>query len=168
VNAVLGGLIDAEETADGLEAEFDFVPDDADSGKAYRRVKGGYITGLSIGYIPVKWDYEQREGGESWDRIRHLKEVKLLEVSLVIWPMNEGARVDPDSVKGLADALKAGALTPEQKAQLRALLDAPPAGTPPAEADPPAPAPKGLAHDDPKRLALEDTLRSITLRRLAA
>ena len=167
VNDVLGMMTDAAETADGLEAEFAFVPDDVKAEGGYRRVKGGYITGLSIGYMPVKWEYEQREGGESWDRVRHLREVKLLEVSLVIWPMNDGARVDPNSVKALIDAARAGTLTTDQKSELRALLDGPPAGTP-QSADSPAPTPKGLAPDDPKRLALEATLRGLTLRRLAA
>lgn len=164
---VIGRMTEASETDDGLEATFEFVPDDTRSDAAYRRAKGGFVSGLSIGYEAVRWEYTQKEGGDSWDRIRHLKEVRLLEVSLVVMPMNDDARVA--SVKqfaALETAIKAGTLSPDQLQQLRALLDAPPAGTP--EGDSPAPDAKGLAPDDPKRLALDETLRAITLRSLAA
>lgn len=159
VNQVLGKMTDAVETTAGLEASFEFVPDDPAAEQAYRRVKGAFITGLSIGYRPVKWDYAQKEGGAEWERIRHLREVQLLEVSLVIWPMNEGARVDAGSVKALLDAARAGALTDEQKTELRALLDLAAPDEAPAAA-------KGLAPDDPRRLAAEATLRAVTLARL--
>jgi HK97 family phage prohead protease len=164
LGAVIGKMVDAEETDDGLEAEFEMVPDDGDAEKAMKRIAGGFVTGLSIGYEPVKFDYEQPAGSTSmWDRIRHLREVKLREVSVVVFPMNEDARVDPSTIKSLVDGLRAGRLTDEEKAELRALLDAPPAGS---KADP-APAPTGLAPDDPRRIALEATLRDVTLRSLA-
>jgi len=165
--SVIGKMTDADETDDGLLATFEFIPDDPDADAVYRRVKGGYITGLSIGYRAIRWEYEQKEGGAEWERIRHLKEVALLEVSVVTWPANEDARIE--SVKAhqfaaLTDALKKGTLTPTQKAELRALLDTPPvdAGTD----QPPADAPKGLAPDDPKRLELEAAARAILLRSL--
>lgn len=47
-------------------------------------LKDGVLTELSIGYDPVTFDY-----GE--DGIRHLREVKLWEVSVVTWAMNEEA-----------------------------------------------------------------------------
>jgi len=42
---------------------------------------------LSIGYDPVTFDYDKQDG------IRHLREVKLWEVSVVTWAMNPEAVV---------------------------------------------------------------------------
>ena len=168
VVSILGKMIDGHEVDDGLEAEFEMVPDDAAAEAALKRVEGGYVSGLSIGYEPVEFKYEKPEGGSMWDTIRHLTEVKLREVSLVVFPMNEGARVDPSSVKSLIDAAKAGQLTDQQKAELLALLQ-PAAATPaaPGKTEAPAPdAPKGLAPDDPRRVAMSEALRGLTLRSL--
>lgn len=171
--SVLGKMTDAEETDDGLLATFEFIPDDPDADAVYRRVKGGYITGLSIGYRAIRWEYEQKEGGAEWERIRHLKEVALLEVSVVTWPANDDARIE--SVKAqqfaaLADALKHGRLSPAQKSELRALLadslaDTSEDGTPP----PPPPSddePKGLAPEEQD--ALRQRLLALKLRSLVA
>lgn len=166
--AVLGKMVDAEETAAGLDAEFVMVPNDEKADAAFRRIQGGFITGLSIGYTPVKWEDERPPDGPTFARTRHLKEVKLHEVSLVVFPMNPGARVDPASVKSLLAALRDGTLTeedravllalpPEQKTALRALLDAPPA---PSDGSP-ADTPKELAPDDPKRLELSANIRAL-------
>ncbi len=48
-------------------------------------VKQGAVRGLSIGYIPRDYKYE--------DDVRVLKQVDLLEVSLATFPMNPEARV---------------------------------------------------------------------------
>lgn len=159
---VMGKMTGAKETDDGLEADFEFIPEDPDADAALRRVKGGFVSGLSIGYTPVRWEYEQIEGKSPWERIRHLHEVKLHEVSLVVFPMNETARVDRASMKSLIDAAREGTLTDEEKQELRALLDAP---DDTRESGPPSPV-KGLAPDDPKRLATEHLLRDLKLRRL--
>lgn len=47
-------------------------------------IKDGVLCELSIGYDPVVFDYD--EAG-----IRHLREVKLWEVSVVTWAMNDQA-----------------------------------------------------------------------------
>ena len=167
VEDVIGRMTEATETDDGLLATFEFIPDDPKADAIYRRVKGGYVTGLSIGYMAKQWSYVQKDGGNEWDRVRVLTEVQLLEVSVVDDPMNDDARIDDvKSLDALARALRDGALSDEQKSQLRALLDAPPAGTP-AEA-PPTPDAKGLAPDDPTRLAMEARLRALRLQSLAA
>lgn len=49
-------------------------------------LKDGVLTELSIGYDPVVFEYD--EAG-----IRHLREVKLWETSLVTWAMNDRAVV---------------------------------------------------------------------------
>lgn len=61
-------------------------------------IKCGAIDSLSIGYIPVKYDYDDRG-------IRQLKEIDLYEVSPVVMPMNPKAvitaskKLDVDDVK---------------------------------------------------------------------
>lgn len=170
IRNVLGKMTDAQETTEGLDAEFQVI-DGPDGDEALRRIKGGYITGMSIGYEAVKWSNEQIEGGERWDRIRHLTEVKLLEVSLVVFPMNEDARVDVSSVKSLNGFL-AQLLErhPEEKERLRSLSEIPEEFRALLEASPadaPADEPKGLAPEDAQRLAMEGRLRALNLQRLA-
>ena len=146
VRAVVGKMTDARETDDGLVTTWQVI-DTADGREVFERIKGGFVDGLSIGYRPVG------EPEMSDDGIRHLKEVALEEVSVVIWPMNPGARVQ--SVKAaLAE------MTAEQLAELRALLTV----EPPADE---APAPKGLAPDDPARLKVEADARAVLIRSLA-
>ena len=167
VKDVLGKMTKGVEVSDGLESTFEMVPNDETADAAFKRVKGGFITGLSIGYEAVKYDFEQKPGGESWERIRNLREVKLGEVSLVVFPMNIDARIDASSIKSLYDDVKRGRkLTDEQKTMLRALLDESPASIPPAAApvEPPAPIVKGLALDDPRRIAMNDMFLDIIAR----
>jgi HK97 family phage prohead protease len=158
--SVLGKMVDAEESDEGLVAEFQLVPDDEKSEAAFRRIKGGFMTGLSIGYTPVTWEDEK---GAGLTRTRHLKELRLHEISLVVFPMNEGARVDPLSVKSLLDAAKAGQLTDAEKAELLALLTV----AAPAPDAPDAP-PKGLAPDDPARIERSARLRALRQRGFTA
>lgn len=177
---VVGKLLDALETDEGLLCTFQIMEaGDPDADAAWRRVKGGYISGLSIGYRAVRFDWEQPEGTDSyWDRIRHLREVALVEVSLVIWGMNPGALIDADSVKSLVAALRAK-LSEEEEAELKALpaevkdyvraLLMDPAPTPPAEDPAPVePEPKGLAPEDPARIAMDAMLRELEIRSLSA
>ncbi|MFV0240760.1 MAG: HK97 family phage prohead protease [Lacrimispora sphenoides] len=49
-------------------------------------LKDGVLNELSIGYDPVVFDYDS-------DGIRHLREVKLWEVSIVTWAMNPEATI---------------------------------------------------------------------------
>ena len=156
VRDVVGKMVDATETADGLETAWEFVPDDPTAEAAFKRVQGGFVTGLSIGYTPIQHEMEQTKDGR---RIRHLKEVRLHEVSLVVFPMNEDARVDTASVKSLAqwtemtdEERKAYVATlPEQdKAALRALLVPEPV----------------LAHEDTKQELARSLLR-LNLHQLA-
>lgn len=49
-------------------------------------LKDGVLNELSIGYDPVVFDYDA-EG------IRHLREIKLWEVSVVTWAMNPEAKI---------------------------------------------------------------------------
>src|SRR5690554_5309181 len=121
VRAVVGKLIAAKETDDDLWTRYQVI-DGPDGDEVLHRIEGGYVTGLSIGFRPVKVeepsDDERKRG--IW---RHIKEVQLLEISVVIWPANEGARIDTDSVKSLIAALKDRDLTDNDRAELKALRD---------------------------------------------
>jgi len=161
VGRVLGKVLQANETKSGVETLFQMVPDDAAADAALRRVKGGFVTGLSICYKAVN---PTREKGK-----RHIRELKWFSTGMVLTGMNPNSQADPMSVKALVDELRDGTITEETKAllialpdelksALRALLDAP--------ADESAP-PPGLAPEDPKRLQLESLFRDLTLRRLA-
>lgn len=165
---VIGKVVDAGETKAGVETQFQMVPDDPTADAALRRIKGGFVTDLSIVYKSVRAEREKGTGK------RHIHELKWNGVGLVLQGMNPAARVDPFSVKAILDAITADELTDEQKAALmalpqeskallRALLDDPPAPLDPALAD----TPKGLAPDDPRRAALSARLRGLKLRRLA-
>ncbi len=57
--------------------------------KAYRKMKGGLIKGLSIGFNTVKSTWEDIEGR----MVRHISELKLWEVSVVTFPMLTEAQV---------------------------------------------------------------------------
>jgi HK97 family phage prohead protease len=101
---VLGKMVDGEETDAGLWSRFEVVPGE-DGDRLLARLKGGYLNGLSIGYQPVgKAEYEdiEREDGVK-ESIRHLRRLKLFEVSAVIWGMNPNAVADGNSVKQLHD-----------------------------------------------------------------
>lgn len=119
VRSVVGKMVDAKETKDGLWTQWEVIRGQ-DGDEVLARVEGGYVDGLSIGYRPVKIEMptedEEREGV-----YRHLKEVELKEVSVVIWPMNPEARIDTDSIKAAVARLTEGELGDEDRAQLRAL-----------------------------------------------
>lgn len=64
-------------------------------------LKDGVLAELSIGYDPVVFDYDA-------DGIRHLREVKLWEISIVTWAMNPEATVtDYKSMQDAAGRLAA-------------------------------------------------------------
>jgi HK97 family phage prohead protease len=66
-------------------------------------LKDGVLNELSIGYDAIVFDFESEEG------VRRLKEIKLWEVSIVTWAMNEQAKIE--DVKSFAEGLKSEAKT---------------------------------------------------------
>lgn len=138
VASVVGKLTSAKETDAGLEVTFEVVDDDRGD-SVLKRLDGGFVDGLSIGYRPVTIkmpDDKQRAAGV-W---RFLPEVELREVSVVVFGMNDGARV---KAEGAEDE---GA--PEQ----HTVADGPAAG---------------LAPDSSKRIAMARELRRLRLGDLA-
>lgn len=62
-------------------------------------LKDGVLNELSIGYDAVDYAVDESTG------IRHLKQIKLWEVSIVTWAMNDQATID--DVKSMAEELRA-------------------------------------------------------------
>lgn len=81
--------------ADGLHIQGNLAIESSPvAQKAYGLMKRGILKGLSIGYDTVRSDVK--------DTTRYLKELKLWEVSIVTFPMNELATVS--TVKAVEDA----------------------------------------------------------------
>lgn len=70
-------------------------------------MKDGVLNELSIGYDAVEFDYDSEQG------VRRLKEIKLWEVSIVTWAMNDQAKIDEvkSLVEGLRTEVKTGKIT---------------------------------------------------------
>lgn len=142
VTRIIGKLTQATETPDGLEVTFEMASHQH-ALDIFSLIQAGMVTGLSIGYEAVKWDIEKQEGKPDWDAIRNITELKLFEISAVMWPMNPEARIEATTVKSLIEQSKSRDLTSAELQQLKdlaidinALLtkntpasDAPPAGS---------------------------------------
>lgn len=92
----IGGFIQAREDEHGLYVKGQLDLDIPQGMRAYSGMKRKYLTGMSIGYITVKQGYA--------DGVRLLKELRLLEGSIVSIPMNAEAQVTAiKSASGKAD-----------------------------------------------------------------
>ena len=110
-------------------------------------LKDGVLSELSIGYDAIDFDYDSKTD------TRHLRRIKLWEVSIVTWAMNEQARIDEvkSLVEGIKSEAKSGKIT---RARLDALkpfiavvreladilspfLESPPPEEPPTQTNPP-------------------------------
>ena len=79
------GLGRLKEGPRGLEINGELVMESSKAREVYALMKKGVLKGLSIGYDTVK---DQIVNG-----VRHLQELKLYEVSVVTFPMNEMAQI---------------------------------------------------------------------------
>ena len=71
--------------------------------EAHILLKNRAIRGLSIGFLPLAWEWETRDN----TRVRILKDIDLWEVSLVTFPANPKAVVDEvKTVRGLENFLR--------------------------------------------------------------
>lgn len=93
----IGVWTDITEDQKGLFVKGRLLLDKQDGRDAYIDLKEGVIDAMSIGYRTVQENYDGRR------KARMLKEVKLMEISLLPFGMNESARVT--AVKG-ADQIK--------------------------------------------------------------
>jgi len=93
------GELALDDRSDGLWVRGTLLMDLPEAKKAYLLLKARIAKGLSIGFKAIKAPIE---GG-----IRHLKEIKLFEGSIVMFPMNELAQVISVKAAGAAGEDKA-------------------------------------------------------------
>ena len=79
------GELVLEDRKDGLWCKGQLLMTLTDAQKAYQLIKARIVKGLSIGFETVK---DSIENG-----VRHLKEIRLYEGSIVTFPMNEMAQI---------------------------------------------------------------------------
>jgi len=92
---VIGKYTKMAEDEHGLYVEGQLCMDTVKGREAYALLKMGAMSGLSIGYVPKKWEWDDE------NYTRTLKEVDLWETSIVTFPMNDKARIE--DVKSLDD-----------------------------------------------------------------
>ena len=107
---IMGKVIAAYETDTELVVRI-YVSNTPDGNDLLTKIQEGVVDALSVGYLPVKQHFE-KDGDEV---IRILEEVKLMEVSAVIWGMNPRSTIDAMSLKEQeeTDRMNAKALTME-------------------------------------------------------
>jgi uncharacterized protein len=91
------GIGKARETKAGLEISGELVLQTSKAQEAYQLMKRGVLKGLSIGYDSIR--------DTVTNGVRHLHELKLYEVSLVTFAMNEAAMIS--AVKSADDPIAA-------------------------------------------------------------
>lgn len=96
----------------GLYVEIQFILDEPsdESAKIFRRIKHGVIDEYSIGFEIIKQDYQEIETNEGLKQVRIIKEIRLWEVSPVIFAMNPAtttigakAKDNPSDISELFD-----------------------------------------------------------------
>ena len=79
INNMLGTATDLKEDDTGLKMKGEIDLESEQGKRAFKMIKSGVIDRMSIGFSIVKADYEEIKG----KFIRHIKELKLFEVSLI-------------------------------------------------------------------------------------
>ncbi|MBY0355389.1 MAG: HK97 family phage prohead protease [Rickettsiales bacterium] len=110
----IGIIEEIREDAQGLYVQGRLLLDVARAREAYSLLKEGVISGLSIGYSPVRYRLDPDSG------VRLLAKVDLWEISLVTFPANDAARV---TVVKQDDAAWQWAVQSGQAMQLADALD---------------------------------------------
>lgn len=87
---VIGSILELNETDEGLYCKIQLFKDPifVSAQKAYRLARYGELDSFSIGYRPTRWEDVEDDDGHY---IRVIKELKLYEISVVTFPMNEKA-----------------------------------------------------------------------------
>ncbi|MDO5116195.1 MAG: HK97 family phage prohead protease [Synergistaceae bacterium] len=98
---VIGTVEELREDSKGLYVKARLLKDGvAKAAEAYALIKAKAVSGLSIGYISIKWEYEKNAKAK-YGELRRLKEVDLREISLVTFPADLNAGVT--RVKSIAE-----------------------------------------------------------------
>lgn len=83
----IGHYVEMREDSKGLYVRGQLALETQLGKEAHVLLKSGGLNGLSIGFMPKTWEYDEETG------IRTLTEIDLWEVSLVTFPANRDARV---------------------------------------------------------------------------
>lgn len=104
--AVLGKVLSAVEDDHGLLCTF-YVSVGMAGDDLLHKISDGSLDALSIGYETiVEEEVTSADAAGNSVRTSYLKELKLYEVSVVVWGMNPLALIDPASVKALPPAIQ--------------------------------------------------------------
>jgi uncharacterized protein len=88
-SAPIGGYDKLEQDEKGLHVQGFLLTQEIEKAReTHALMKRGIVSGLSIGYYVIEDSFNEKE------RIRTLKEVELVEVSVVTFPANSEARVE--------------------------------------------------------------------------
>src|SRR5688572_8884383 len=98
VRDALGKLLEAKETEEGLWTKWKIVRG-VDGDAVLDRLRDGVIDRMSVGFYVD----ESKEETNDARVTRHITKGRLVEGSLVIFPMNRAAAIDVASVKSFAD-----------------------------------------------------------------
>ena len=107
VDELIGKPLELRETEAGLYIKGK-VSGTPRGQEALTLMRDGVLTDMSIGFDPIRFDFENDEQGNV--KMRHIREVALYEVSLVTMGANAGARISAVNSLGnapLESALKA-------------------------------------------------------------
>lgn len=97
---VIGKWLEIEEDEKGLRVKGELTPGHSVAEDAYALLKHGAVTGMSIGY-------RVKDASETADGKRELKEIELVEISIVESPADNSAHVsDVKSAITEAESLK--------------------------------------------------------------
>lgn len=107
----IGKWTSMEENSKGLKVEGELFAMNTERGTyIYEGLKSGALDGMSIGYKTIKF----RNGSKAGEPRRYLESLKLFELSVVTFPMNDKARVGSvkaidrdlrEAIKELGDAI---------------------------------------------------------------
>lgn len=98
---VIGTIEELKEDGRGLLIKGKLLKDGiAKAAEAYVLIKANAVSGLSIGYNAIKWEYE-KSAKAKYGELRRLKEIDLREISLVTFPADSKAGVT--RIKSIAE-----------------------------------------------------------------
>ncbi len=143
----VGIWLDLVEDWRGLKARGRLIPDVARARELLSLLKAGAVDGLSIGYRTVRGQIDPKT------RVRRLYQVELWEISIVTFPLLNGARVS--AVK--AAAPKLSRLRAAAEAEWRSVVAGGEIGAPRSRH---APLASRLSDRDGRRTALRDVARA--------
>jgi HK97 family phage prohead protease len=95
----IGVYLEMREDERGLYVKGQLERETQRGKEAHALLKSGALNGLSIGYMPRKWEFDEETN------IMTLQEVDLWECSLVTFPANSSARVSGFKAKQKIDSL---------------------------------------------------------------